>query len=350
MSDSLSSSSSSPLSSTHQQIEALIQLQALDLEWVQWLYQVWQKTGSKAHILQILQEQDCPNPEILVHMLLNHPLFRLAQNWAKQTQQQELYQALVDHHCTLQSTPLLSYPTLNRSFFIDHFYSQLRPVLLTQWAQNWPALKKWRPEYFQTHFGEIPIEITTGRSQLTEFDLKAHLLKDTVLFGEFAQKIASEVNKTNDYYLIARNHFFTQDPRLRALLDDFDASEFCNPKYQETSTALWFGPAGTLTPLHHDTCNILFTQIWGEKRFILIPPSQQDLFEHSTSMYCHANPEEKSLSDQQIECVLKPGQTLFIPAGWWHQVRSLTPSISLAMTHFYQDNFVDWYRPGTITR
>ena len=340
-----------PSSSTvNTHLEALVQLQALDPQWLQWIYLLWQKTGSTEQIIQVLEEQECPNPKLLLDTLLSHPLFTLAQVFAKQDRQKALYHALVDHHQALQSSPLLEYPTLTPSFFVDHFYSQLRPVLLTQWAQNWPALQKWRPSFFKTYFGDIPIEVTTRRTQIEEFDLKANLLKETMLFGDFAERVATETEETNDYYLIARNHFFKQDHRLHALFNDLDASDFCDVKRQETSIALWFGPAGTLTPLHHDTCNILFTQIWGEKHFILIPPSEQDLFDDSTSMYCHLNPEKKKLSSRQIECTLKPGQTLFIPAGWWHQVRSLTPSISVAMTHFYQNNFVDWYRPGSITR
>ena len=331
-------------------IEALIQLQALDPQWLQWMYLLWQRTGSKDDIIRVLEEQECPNPKVLLNTLLSHPLFTLAQECAKTDRQKALYHTLIDHHASLQSTPLLTYPTLTPSFFVDHFYSQLRPVLLTQWAQNWPAIQKWRPSFFKTHFGDIPIEVTTRRTQIEDFDIKANLLKESMLFGDFADKVDTETKETNDYYLIARNLFFKQDPRLHALFNDLDASDFCDVKRQETSIALWFGPAGTLTPLHHDTCNILFTQIWGEKHFILIPPNEQDLFKHSKSMYCSLNPEDQKLSPRQIECTLKPGQTLFIPAGWWHQVRSLSPSISVAMTHFYHNNFVDWYRPGSIVR
>jgi ribosomal protein L16 Arg81 hydroxylase len=32
---------------------------------------------------------------------------------------------------------------------------------------------------------------------------------------------------------------------------------------------------------------------------------------------------------QPIEFVIEPGEILFIPAGWWHHVRALDPSISM---------------------
>ena len=37
-----------------------------------------------------------------------------------------------------------------------------------------------------------------------------------------------------------------------------------DPERWKSCTAFWFGPAGTVTPLHHDTCNILFVQLYVE--------------------------------------------------------------------------------------
>ena len=47
--------------------------------------------------------------------------------------------------------------------------------------------------------------------------------------------------------------------------------------------------------------------------------------------------------------VLEPGEALFIPAGWWHHVRALDVSISLAVNHFARPNNYDaWYQPGDV--
>lgn len=39
-----------------------------------------------------------------------------------------------------------------------------------------------------------------------------------------------------------------------------------------------------------------------------------------------------------IECTVHPGETLFIPIGWWHSVESLDISISVSFTHFNVKN------------
>ena len=40
-----------------------------------------------------------------------------------------------------------------------------------------------------------------------------------------------------------------------------------------------------------------------------------------------------------IKFVLQPGETLFIPSGWWHTARSLTPSISVAFDQLCASNW-----------
>ena len=123
---------------------------------------------------------------------------------------------------------------------------------------------------------------------------------------------------------------------------------FVNPEKRSGCVALWFGPQGTVTPLHHDTCNIFFAQVWGEKRITLIPPHHQELFETSTNMYSDRDPELERLCEGQITLDLKAGEALFIPIGWWHHIRALSPSISLAMTHFLRSNQFQWYQPGQV--
>ena len=47
---------------------------------------------------------------------------------------------------------------------------------------------------------------------------------------------------------------------------------------------------------------------------------------------------------------MQPGEALFIPAGWWHQVDALDPSISVTILDFTFTNDYGWYRPGTALR
>jgi len=108
-----------------------------------------------------------------------------------------------------------------------------------------------------------------------------------------------------------------------------------------------------VTPLHHDTSNILFCQIYGRKRFRLISPLEVGLLERARSLYSTVDPESpagtRALAGMGvIDFVLGPGEALFLPAGYWHHVRALDVSISLALNHFARPNHFDWYRPGDV--
>ena len=121
---------------------------------------------------------------------------------------------------------------------------------------------------------------------------------------------------------------------------------------------MWIGPAGTVTPLHHDTTNILFCQIHGRKRVELISPQETVLFaEPHYGFYSEVSLEHIDASSspalQQMvvkTAIVGPGDALFIPAGWWHRVTSLDVSISLSLLAFRRPNDFDWYRPGNLTR
>jgi ribosomal protein L16 Arg81 hydroxylase len=45
--------------------------------------------------------------------------------------------------------------------------------------------------------------------------------------------------------------------------------------------------------------------------------------------------------------ILEPGESLFIPIGWWHRVVSLEPSISVSLRSFIWDGGCAWYLPGS---
>ena len=104
-----------------------------------------------------------------------------------------------------------------------------------------------------------------------------------------------------------------------------------------------------MTPLHHDTSNILFAQLHGRKRFFLAAPTETALLEGAVGVYAGLDPEKPAASRADVRFLrvdLEPGEMLFIPVGWWHHVRALDVSVSVALNGFVRPNDFDWYRPG----
>ncbi len=101
----------------------------------------------------------------------------------------------------------------------------------------------------------------------------------------------------------------------------------------------WLGPTGTVTPLHCDYDDNIFAQIWGSKRIFLSPPHHdQFLYPREANPILFGSPfnpeapdfEQFPLARQalMVECMVNPGDMLYVPAGWYHQVRALTFSLS----------------------
>ena len=101
----------------------------------------------------------------------------------------------------------------------------------------------------------------------------------------------------------------------------------------------WIGPAGTVTPLHCDYDDNIFAQIWGTKRIFLSPPHHDEfLYPSEANAILFGSPFDPEAPDFDrfplarqacmIECIVNPGDMLYVPAGWYHQVRALTFSLS----------------------
>lgn len=109
----------------------------------------------------------------------------------------------------------------------------------------------------------------------------------------------------------------------------------------ERFTRLWFGPKGTITPLHHDGSNILFGQVYGRKHIKLIDPYSIDRVYNDRTAYSAVDLTDIDYKRfplirevEIIDVILEPGQFVLLPIGWWHWVRSLDVSISIGFQNF----------------
>jgi hypothetical protein len=101
----------------------------------------------------------------------------------------------------------------------------------------------------------------------------------------------------------------------------------------------WIGPARCVTPLHCDFDDNIFAQIWGSKRIVLAPPDHDAwLYVREANPLLFGSPVDPEALDLDqfplarqaafIELTVEPGDMLYVPAGWFHQVRALGFSLS----------------------
>ena len=235
--------------------------------------------------------------------------------------------------------------SITREEFYENYYCLNRPVILKDMANSSPALQTWSPQFFADKYGSVPIQITTDREDVSDYEANFRRTTCTVTIAEFVARL-SQQSETNDFYLVARNYFF-ENPALADLRDDLlPPPEIINIVDRGPGTAkLWFGPKGTVTPLHHDEHSILFLQIFGRKQFKLIPSFDLPKIYLRKTFYSAVDLEDidaerypKFLEASIADVTVGPGDILFIPVGWWHWAKSLDISISTTFCSFHVEN------------
>lgn len=228
--------------------------------------------------------------------------------------------------------------------FLKHYYYENVPVILKDAIKRWPA-RKWTPQLLKQRIGHAMIQVQFGREGDKDYERKSWALRRNMQMSEYIDLVLATPS-SNDFYMTASNwpeckHAFTE------LYNDIGTIKdgYLNDAIKLDQAFIWVGPAGTITPLHHDLSNNLFVQVYGRKRFILIPSTQVKDCYNNDFVYSDVdifNIDYEKFPDLKrvtiIDVVLNPGETLLIPNGWLHAVQALDTSISITFTNFNAEN------------
>lgn len=229
--------------------------------------------------------------------------------------------------------------------FLDRYYSSNRPVIITGMMDDWPARQRWNLDHFRDAYGEREVEVQFGRSADADYELNSIAHKRRMRFGDYVELVRN-AGSSNDFYMTANNDS-TNRQALAGLWNDIvQLPEYLDPT--QPGGFFWFGPAGTVTPFHHDLTNNFMAQVIGRKRLRLIPACElANVYNHR---HCFTPVDGGNIDltrfpdmarAQVLECVIEPGEILFLPVGCWHYVEALDISVTVAFTNFRWDN--DFY-------
>ena len=240
---------------------------------------------------------------------------------------------------------------ISEAEFLERYYSANKPVILTGLLASSPARQKWNPRYLAEVCGDATVQIMSGRQSDPRSEINCESHKREIRMADYVEMVEAG-GSSNDYYLVANNGFFDRSdvqPLTREIPLLPDYLDHSNPGRK---VFLWFGPAGTITPLHHDVMNVMVAQIYGRKRFTLIPPEQTPYVYNNTGVYGEVDCGKPDYSKhplyrqcKPISFVLTPGDVLFLPVGWWHYVKALDVSIMVSYINFKLPNAFEWSNP-----
>jgi hypothetical protein len=198
------------------------------------------------------------------------------------------------------------------------------PFLITGVVGRWP-LCALTPQEMRERFGEVPVRARVGDYVATAF----------------APDRAMQDMSLREYLDLSETPASSLPPYV-GNLELRELNAMCHwPAYFEKMgpPRFWLGPARTVTPLHCDYDDNIFAQIWGSKRIFLAPPHHDAfLYTREANPVLFGSPFDPEAPDFDafplarqaaiVEVVVEPGDMLYVPAGWYHQVRALSFSLS----------------------
>lgn len=276
-----------------------------------------------------------------------HPYFLAARSLAHRVKKREwvleIYREM--GRCRL-GAGIQRRPPIPREEFLRDFYTQNVPVVIEGLLQDWPALLQWNVDYLRSRFGDCEVEVQAGRDAEEEYEIKSHLLKQRMSLRVFLDTIEG-IGHSNNYYMTANNCAANNEFVSRLWQDVGDIPDYLD-RTSPNRGFFWLGPAGAVTPMHHDLTHNLMAQILGRKRVKLVSPADLAYMYNHRHCFTEVDPESAEQSGHPMfegvnvhEVLLQPGDCLFLPVGWWHHVRSLDISISLTFSNFQFPN--DFY-------
>jgi hypothetical protein len=241
---------------------------------------------------------------------------------------------------------------LDRETFFHEHYITARPAIITDVCRDWPAMHRWQLSELAKRFADCEVEIQAERDSDTKYELNSIKLKKRVRFGDFMDQVLAG-GPSNNVYMTANNHVF-RNPAFTSMCDDVgQMPDYLDPSQLASRAHLWIGPQGTRTPLHHDTCMLLHAQIVGRKRWRLVSPLQTARIYNYRAVFSPVDLDAVDLERfplmrgvRVLEVVVEPGEALFLPLAWWHQVTSLDPCVSISLTNLAFPNDFNYYSPS----
>lgn len=231
----------------------------------------------------------------------------------------------------LQDIPRVK--TLTKEVFINEYLKPQKPVVIEQFIQDWPAYAKWNLEYIKAVAGEKEVPLYDDRP-----------VKHDEGFNEphARMKMAEYVDLLKKGPTKFRIFLWNVLKEVPILQKDFSYPDF-GIKLMKSLPMLFFGGTNSHTFMHYDIdlANIFHFHFEGEKQCILFPQSETKyLYKIPHSLIVRedidfSNPDlEKwpALKHAKGYCTkLKHGNVVYIPEGYWHHMKYITPGFSMSL-------------------
>lgn len=205
------------------------------------------------------------------------------------------------------------------------------PAVIDDLAADWPALTRWTPDELTDRYGDKPVRVydasfgTPGKNYMGSVD--------DMTFGRYLTDV---LHNGRDL----RMFLYNVSRQIPQMCDDI-AFPDVGLRFSRRFVFTFFGCPGSTTPLHYDIDmgHVLHTVVSGVRRVRLFAPSQSiALYRHPFTVRSYVNLDEPDLDAHPAlalargaEVEIRAGQTLFMPAGYWHEFHYLEAGIGVSL-------------------
>jgi lysine-specific demethylase 8/hypoxia-inducible factor 1-alpha inhibitor (HIF hydroxylase) len=239
--------------------------------------------------------------------------------------------------------------------FIEQHQRPGIPVVLRQGVSE----PEWNLDYLESKIGQHKFLCRFYGSERKTLDKRqwktigSGISAKSLSFSEYADLVRSGQAHQEDIYLAKCPLVETPlsaSPSLQGLGQKFNLLKGM------TDFNLWAGAGGHTESLHYDTFDGTLIQLTGQKRVVLFPPSQlSNLYPFPLLGHLHHGlklrswfsqvypdnpdfetfPGLKEAFKHRYEVILNPGDVLYLPVGWWHEVSALGEGFVCSANRFW---------------
>ncbi|OQP46202.1 cupin-like domain-containing protein [Niastella populi] len=244
---------------------------------------------------------------------------------------------------------------LTKERFVDEYLLPHKPVIITDAMDNWD-IDKFGPVQLEKAFGDLEVQIYNDLFELQTIDTLGTYLKDN-----FNKPVNEE--RSHEYI-----RWYTQLKEIDFYWSDAVFKEleksWCHPYFLPNDSfaipygldgkqinaneelfpykGLFISGKGARTRLHRDpfNSNAILCQFYGEKKIFLFDPEQAEFVMNDNEFVDIAKVDydkfpQYAKATCTYEDTLAPGEIIYFPAGWFHDVTSATDSISITWNFVY---------------
>jgi LPS sulfotransferase NodH len=234
---------------------------------------------------------------------------------------------------------------LSRDEFRDGHYAANRPVIMQGLMSDWRAMQDWTPTTLKSAAANRVVEVMIRAPADAKHRANARVQRTQMRFSEYVDSVYGL--KGADTVCMAPSSELLQAPALLAGVTGLP--DYLNPAAAASDSFLALEPANVGMRLANEPRNVLYAQVFGRKRYRLVPASQWQYVYNRTGTSSEVDAERpdfgrtpKFRNATVMEIVVEPGEVLFLPVGWWRHVRTLEVSLTVSFANFIFPNLFSW--------